>query len=48
MAERVDRIEQERRDERQRALDRWVYAMLAVAWSAAIAMFVLAIVKHAN
>jgi hypothetical protein len=48
LVERVDRIEQERRDEKQRQLDRWLHAMLAVVWVMSIATVVLAIVKHVN
>jgi hypothetical protein len=48
LSERVDRIERERRDEKQRQLDRWLRAMLAVVWLMSIATVVLAIVKHVD
>lgn len=48
LSERVDRIEQERREERQRALDRWVYTMFALVWLMAIATIVVTIAKHAS
>jgi hypothetical protein len=45
---RIDRIEDERWKEKQRAFDRCAYAMLAVLWLTVIAMIVLANVKAAN
>jgi len=48
LGERIDRIEDERRAERQRSLDRWTYAMLGILWVMVLAMIVLANVKAAS
>jgi hypothetical protein len=48
LGERIDRIEDARREEKQRSLDRWTYAMLAALWLTVIATVVLSIIKAAN
>jgi hypothetical protein len=48
LGKRIDRIEDERRKEKQRSFNRLAYAMLAILWMMAIANIVLAIVKAAN
>jgi hypothetical protein len=48
LGERIDRIEDARREERQRSLDRWTNAMLALLWLTVIATIVLASVKAAH
>jgi len=48
LGERIDRIEEERWKEKQRAFERSVNAMLAVLWLSAIAMIVLANIKAAT
>jgi hypothetical protein len=48
LGERIDRIEDARRQEKQRSLDRWTYAMLTLLWLTVIATIVLASVKAAN
>lgn len=41
---RVDRIEEERREEKRRALDRWTYLMMVLCWVAVGATVALAAV----
>ncbi|MGC1165031.1 MAG: hypothetical protein WA862_02890 [Solirubrobacterales bacterium] len=48
LGERIDRIEEARRQEKQRSLDHWTYAMLAALWLTVIATIVLANVKAAS
>ncbi|HSS31895.1 MAG TPA: hypothetical protein VLL27_01280 [Solirubrobacterales bacterium] len=45
LSQRVDRIEEERREEKRRTLDRWVYLMLVLCWMAAGAAVALAAVS---
>jgi len=48
LGERVDRIEGERRDEKDRAVRRWTGAMFAILWLEIGAVSTLAIVRAAG
>lgn len=48
LRERIDRIEQERRDEKRRASERWLRVLMAITWLEVAAIWAFSIARAAG